>query len=109
MAAASWGHSYVGDVDAVGPHRFPSAFDPAGEELERALLEIDAAIELVASGGAVRISLTGFGVTDLVAGVAAAHAQKARVAFHVEQQGVTATGSVVIGPVLTESPFGDRP
>jgi len=109
VAAASWGHPYVGAVDAVGPHPFPGAFEPAGEELERALLEIDAAIELVASGGAVRVSLVGFAVADVIAGVGAAHAQEARVAFRIERQDTATGSSIVIGPALTESAFRDRP
>ena len=108
MAAASWGHSYVEAVDAIGPHPFPAAFDPAGEELERALIEIDAAIELVARHVAVRISLIGFGITDLVAGVGAARAQEARVGFHMDRQEANAGSSIVIGPVLTES-IRERP
>jgi hypothetical protein len=103
VAAASWGPPYVEVVDRVGPYRFPGAFDPAGEELERALIEIDAAIELVARRGAVRISLIGFGITDLVAGVGAARAQEARVGFHVERHEEANAGrSIVIGPVSTE-------
>jgi len=54
VAAASWGSPYVEGVDTVGAHPSPRAFDLAGEETERALVEIDLAYELVTRSAAVR-------------------------------------------------------
>lgn len=100
---ASWSRTYREVVDAPEPIPFPRAFEPTAEELERALAEIDAAIELVARGGAVRITLTGFPIADAVAGVGSARAQAAYVGFRLEQHAATSGRSIVIGPVLTAS------
>lgn len=68
---------------------------PDDDALERAIIEIDAAIELVAAGAARRVTLSGvFGVAE-VAGIAAAHAQDAAVDFRVQ---ATAQDTVVVGP-----------
>ena len=109
MPAASWGRSYVGAVDTVDPIPLPGAFDPTAYELERCLIEIEAAIELVASHAAVRISLVGFTVADEVAGVGAARAQAACVGFHVERREGNPGSSIVVGPVLTESSIREEP
>ena len=109
MAAASWGRSYVGAVDTVDPIPLPGAFDPTAHELERCLIEIEVAIELVATHSAVRISLVGFTIADEVAGVGAARAQEARVGFHVERREGDSGSVIVVGPILTESTIREGP
>ena len=109
MPAASWGRSYVGAVDTVDPIPLPGAFDPTAYERERCLIEIEAAIELVETHFAVRISLVGFTIADEVAGVGAAPAQEARVGFHIERREGKSGSLIVVGPVLTESTIPERP
>jgi hypothetical protein len=95
-------------VDTLDPIPLPGAFDPSACELERCLIEIEAAIELVATQSAVRISLVGFTIADEVAGVGAARAQVAHVGFHVERRGADSGSVIVIGPVLSEPAIRER-
>ena len=67
--------------------------------LDRDLLEGHAAIELVASGGAVRVHLQGFRYTDRIAPALAAAAQLAGVAFRLDRSESGMSG-IVIGPRL---------
>jgi hypothetical protein len=96
-------------VDTLDPIPLPGAFDPSACELERCLFEIEAAIELVATHSAVRISLVGFTIADEVAGVGAARAQEACVGFHIERGEGNSGSVIVVGPVLTESAIRERP
>jgi hypothetical protein len=66
------------------------------EPLEHDLAEVDAAIELVRGGAAVRVRLVGLASVDRVAGAAAARAQVAGVEFAVDRTG--ATPALTIGP-----------
>jgi hypothetical protein len=109
VPAASWGRSYVGAVDTVDPIPLPGAFDPTAYERERCLIEIEAAIELVSTHSAVRISLVGFAIADEVARVGAARAQVARVGFHIERHERNSGRLIVVGPILTESAIRERP
>ena len=65
---------------------------------ETALIEIDAAIAMVAGGHAQRVRLTALPFVDRVAGIGAAHARAAGVAFRLE--GVQRAGviTVTVGP-----------
>jgi hypothetical protein len=96
-------------VDSIGPIPLPGAFDPTANERVRCLIEIEAAIELVTTHSAVRISLVGFAIADEVAGVGAARAQEARVGFHIERREGNSGSLIVVGPVLTESTIRERP
>ena len=66
------------------------------EPLERDLAEVDAAIELVRNGAAVRVRLVGLGAVERVAGVAAARAQAASVELELDRTGIPL--SLTIGP-----------
>jgi hypothetical protein len=96
-------------VDTVEPIPMPGAFDPTAYERERCLIEIEAAIELVSTHSAVRISLVGFAIADEVARVGAARAQVARVGFHIERHERNSGRLIVVGPILTESAIRERP
>ena len=75
---------------------FPGAsLDP----IEHDLVEIDAAIDLVALGLATRIQLVGLIRPESVAPDALAHAQRRRVAFVLDRRG-EAPYAVTIGPRL---------
>jgi hypothetical protein len=65
------------------------------------LVHVDAAIELVASGGAARVRLVGMRQAASLASTALARAQVADVTFSVERHGATAT--LTFGPRLTRS------
>jgi hypothetical protein len=95
-------------VDTIGPIPLPGAFDPTAFERERCLIEIEAAIELVARQSAVRISLVGFAIPSEVAGAGAARAQEACVGFHIERREGNSGSLIVVGPVLTESRIRER-
>jgi hypothetical protein len=82
------------------PIAFPRAVEPTDEDLDRALAEVDAAIALVRGGAAVRIRLIGFALAEMVAGLAAAHAQLAGVRFHVDRAEVAGAVAVIVGPIL---------
>ena len=96
-------------MNTGGPIPFPGPFDPAGEELERALIEIDTAIELVATRAAVRISLTGFRITDAVGGAGAARAREASVGFRIERGETASARSIIVGPLVAGSSVRHRP
>ena len=88
---------YVGDVD--GPITLlPPDADAATDEDTRALLEIDAAIALVADRQATRVRLTGVPFIARVAGLGAAHAQVAGIAFRVEGADRAGVLTVTVGP-----------
>ena len=82
------------------PIAFPRAVEPTDEDLDRALAEVDAAIALVRGGAAVRIRLIGFALAEMVAGLAAAHAQLAGVRFQVDRAEVAGALAVIVGPIL---------
>ena len=66
------------------------------EPLEHDLAEIDAAIELVRLGLAIRVRLAGLIAIDRVVGMAAAHAQTAGVQLALDRAG--ASPALTIGP-----------
>ena len=78
-------------MDTAGLYVLPSADDP----LDADLREVDAAIEMVARGLAVRVRLVGLNDPDLVAPIALARAQLADVGFRVDHGSAT---SLTIGP-----------
>jgi hypothetical protein len=96
-------------VDTVDPIPSSGVFNPTAYERERCLIEIEAAIELVARHCAVRISLVGFAIASEVAGVGAARAQAASVGFHIERREGNSGSLIVVGPVLAESTIPGRP
>jgi hypothetical protein len=96
----SWGAGYGEDVEHREPILFPHAAEPSDEELEAALAEVDAAIELVERGAAVRIRLIGFALADAIAGLAAAHAQLAGVTFQLDRSDVAASLAIIVGPLI---------
>ncbi len=75
----------------------------AGDALERALLEVDAAISLVLAGIAVSITLCCLEGAESAAFTAAAWAQTAGVAFRLRSE-PPAPVSLVIGPRLRPVP-----
>jgi hypothetical protein len=87
-------------VEDIGPTPFPRAVEPSDEDVERALSQIDAAIAVVARGAAVRIRLIGFPLVDVVAGLAAAHAQLAGVGFQIDRLAPTAAAAMIVGPLV---------
>jgi hypothetical protein len=87
-------------MEHVEPIQFPRALGPSGEELETVLAEVDGAIELVSRGAAVRIRLVGFALAEAVAGLAAAHAQLAGVAFQLNRQDVAGALAIIVGPIV---------
>jgi hypothetical protein len=79
-------------VDTFTPGPFPL---PSDDPIERAIAEIDAAIELVLDGAATRVTLTALpGLAD-AAGAGAARAQAASVGFRLAPG---EPDTVVIGP-----------
>jgi hypothetical protein len=87
-------------VEHRDPIPFPRAAEPTDEELETALAEVDAAIALVGAGAAVRIRLIGFALADAIAGIAAAHAQLAGVAFQLDRADVVGSMAMIVGPLV---------
>ena len=87
-------------MDHVEPIPFPHAPDPTDEDLDNALAEVDAAIALVIGGGAVRVRLIGFALAEVVAGLAAAHAQLAGVGFQIDRPEVAGAAAMIIGPIV---------
>jgi hypothetical protein len=86
-------------VEDIEPTPFPRALEPTDEDVERALSQVDAAIALVVRGAAVRIRLIGFPLADVVAGLAAAHAQIAGVGFQIDRLAPTAAAAMIVGPL----------
>lgn len=70
-------------MDNAGLFFLPRADDPLDAELR----EVDVAIEMVASGVAVRVRLVGLNGADQIAPVALARAQEAGVEFRVDHAG----------------------
>ena len=81
--------------------RLPTA--TAGDALERALLEVDAAIALILAGIAVSITLCCFDGAESAAFTGAAWAQTAGIAFRLLHEPL-APVSLVIGPRLRPIP-----
>jgi len=80
-------------MDTAGPFLLPSADDA----LDADLREVDAAIEMVARGLAVRVRLVGLNDADTIAPIALARAQLANIDFRVDHG---ATTSLTIGPAV---------
>jgi hypothetical protein len=84
-------------VASEDPVRLPVIpFGTTGDPLERDLTEVDAAIGLVATGSARRVRLVGLVRPEAVAGIGAAHAGAASVAFRLERDGGAI--AVTVGP-----------
>jgi len=63
-----------------------------------ALGELTAAIDLVASGSATRVTVTCVSAVEAVAGEALVHAQAAHVAFTLSRDDATGVVSAIVGP-----------
>jgi len=100
MGCASWEPGYGEDVEDIELTPFPRALEPTDEDVERALSQIDAAIALVVRGVAVRIRLIGFPLVDVVAGLAAAHAQLAGVGFQIDRLAPAGAAAMIVGPLV---------
>jgi hypothetical protein len=87
-------------MEHVEPTPFPRVPEPSAEEVEKALAQVDAAIALVSGGAAVRIRLIAFPLVDMVAGLAAAHAQLAGVAFQIDRLDPVGAAAMIVGPVV---------
>lgn len=82
-------------MDAKPPLQLLAAVpDPA----DRALAELDAAIDMVALGLARRVHVTGLIGLDAVAAVAVSRAQAAGVAFALSRDGGPDSLSAIVGP-----------
>jgi len=77
---------------------FPRGPDESTSADEAALTEIDAAIAMVVSRNAVRVRLTALPFVDRVAGIGAAHAHAAGVAFCLERPDRAGVVTVTVGP-----------
>jgi len=85
-----------------------AAVDPVvPDPVERALVEVDAAISLVVLGVAVTVSLCALSGAEVVAVAGASRAQAAGVAFGVRRDGVSAE-TLVIGPRLAPTVVRSR-
>ena len=98
--SASWEPRYGEGVEHIDPIPFPHAIEPSDQDLENALAEVDAAIALVRRGAAVRIRLIGFALVDVVAGLAAAHAQFAGVGFQIDRLDPAGAAAMIVGPLV---------
>jgi hypothetical protein len=67
-------------------------------DIDRALAELTAAIDLVALGSASRVIVACVSAVDAVATEALAHAQQVGVAFTLSRDAATGAVSVVVGP-----------
>ena len=74
------------------------AADPLDDAGAAALAEIDAAIAMVAGRHANRVRLTGLPFVDRIAGIGAAHALAAGVAFRRERVERAGVVTVTVGP-----------
>jgi len=83
----------------MDPVQLHPALRPSIEPLEHDLAEVDAAIELVRGGMAVRVRLVGLIAVDRVVGVAAARAQAAGVHLSIDRRGMTP--AITIGPTYS--------
>ncbi len=77
---------------------FPRDPDAPTDADKKTLLEINAAILMVATGKARRVVLAALPFVDRVAGIGAAHAGVANVRFRVEAIGPTGGLTVTVGP-----------
>ena len=77
---------------------FPRAWDDSTDADEATLMEIDAAIAMVAGRHATRVRLTALPFVDHVAGIGAAHAHAAGVAFRLEGAERAGVVTVTVGP-----------
>jgi hypothetical protein len=77
---------------------FPAGAEEMTDADAPALVEIDAAIALVVNGHATRVRLTALPFVGRVAGIGAAHAQAAGVAFRIEGADRTDVLTVTVGP-----------
>ena len=80
------------------PIPFPRDPESTTDADEAALLEIDAAIAMVAGRHARRVRLTALPFVDHVAGIGAAHARAAGVAFRLEGAERAGVVTVTVGP-----------
>ena len=71
-----------------------------GDSVEHDLIEIDAAIALVAGGFARRVCLVGLRSPELTAAIGLAHAQDRGVTFSLDH-GVNGSAAVTVGPRTT--------
>jgi hypothetical protein len=85
-------------VDSPSVIPFPG--DPLGvtNADETALMEIDAAIAMVVGRHAQRVRLTALPFVDRIAGIGAAHARAAGVAFRLEGAQRAGVITVTVGP-----------
>ena len=91
-------------MDPTAHLPFPNGSDDLAS---RDLVEIDAAIALVARGLANRVCLVSLARPKDVAALALAHAQAARVAFHLHHTDGGAV-AVTLGPRIREALLGQR-
>jgi hypothetical protein len=77
---------------------FPADPDEATDADELAVAEIDAAIAMVVGRHASRVRLTALPFVDRVAGIGAAHAAAAGVAFRLERPERAGVLTVTVGP-----------
>lgn len=77
---------------------FPHDSDTSTDADEAAVAEIDAAIAMVAGHHASRVRLTAVPFVERVAGIGAAHALQAGVAFCVEDTERAGVLTVTVGP-----------
>lgn len=82
-------------MEAQPPVPLPVA---ATRAADRALAEIDAAIDMVALGLAARVHVTGLGGLEDVAAVALSRAQAAHVRFALSRDGGPTSLTAIIGP-----------
>jgi hypothetical protein len=85
-------------VDSSDVIPFPRDSDDAPDADEAALVEIDAAIAMVVGRHATRVRLTALPFVDQVAGIGAAHAHAAGVAFRLEGAERAGVVTVTVGP-----------
>jgi hypothetical protein len=77
---------------------FPADPDGASDADELAVAEIDAAIAMVVGRHATRVRLTALPFVERVAGIGAAHAHAAGVAFRLERADRAGVLTVTVGP-----------
>lgn len=77
---------------------FPGDHHEAADADDLAVVEIDAAIAMVAGRHANRVRLTALPFVERVAGIGAAHAHAAGVAFRVERAERGGALTVTVGP-----------
>ena len=78
---------------------FPRDAEEVTDADAPALVEIDAAIAMVVNGHATRVRLTALPFVGRVAGIGAAHAQAAGVAFRIEGADRAGVLTVTVGPL----------